>query len=175
MPLIKCIHVWVQCLGCSKFFRTTTEPFLVHTCCIVVYFYCPVSEVWSCCFISFFYQNLIISSFFAFSIISFPSISSSFLFNNHSSLPFFWLLYFTAPPSNPHPMRFPPFSINIPSFPAAVSSPVELLISQTLCWVHDDLDQVDFSSYLLKVCGREEVLQKWVHYTRMWKVHYRNW
>lgn len=42
----------------------------------------------------------------------------------------------------------------------SVSSPVELLISQTLCWVHDDLDQVDFSSYLLKVCGREEVLQK---------------
>uniref|UniRef100_A0A673A8A4 Phosphatidylinositol-4-phosphate 3-kinase, catalytic subunit type 2 alpha n=1 Tax=Sphaeramia orbicularis TaxID=375764 RepID=A0A673A8A4_9TELE len=40
-----------------------------------------------------------------------------------------------------------------------VSSPVELLISQTLCWVHDDLDQVDFSRYLLKVCGREEVLQ----------------
>ncbi|KAJ4938288.1 hypothetical protein JOQ06_002912, partial [Pogonophryne albipinna] len=40
-----------------------------------------------------------------------------------------------------------------------LSSPVELLISQTLCWVHDDLDQVDFSSYLLKVCGREEVLQ----------------
>uniref|UniRef100_A0A672HJ94 Uncharacterized protein n=1 Tax=Salarias fasciatus TaxID=181472 RepID=A0A672HJ94_SALFA len=39
------------------------------------------------------------------------------------------------------------------------SSPVELLISQTLCWVHDNLDQVDFSSYLLKVCGREEVLQ----------------
>uniref|UniRef100_A0A8C6LQF1 Phosphatidylinositol-4-phosphate 3-kinase catalytic subunit type 2 alpha n=1 Tax=Nothobranchius furzeri TaxID=105023 RepID=A0A8C6LQF1_NOTFU len=40
------------------------------------------------------------------------------------------------------------------------NSPVELLISQTLCWVHDDLDKVDFSSYLLKVCGREEVLQK---------------
>uniref|UniRef100_A0AAX7U192 Phosphatidylinositol-4-phosphate 3-kinase n=1 Tax=Astatotilapia calliptera TaxID=8154 RepID=A0AAX7U192_ASTCA len=40
-----------------------------------------------------------------------------------------------------------------------LSSPVELLISQTLCWVHDDLDKVDFSSYLLKVCGREEVLQ----------------
>lgn len=48
-----------------------------------------------------------------------------------------------------------------PPFP--VSSPVELLISQTLCWVHDDLDQVDFSSYLLKVCGQEEVLQKWVY------------
>uniref|UniRef100_A0A7N6BJ11 Phosphatidylinositol-4-phosphate 3-kinase n=1 Tax=Anabas testudineus TaxID=64144 RepID=A0A7N6BJ11_ANATE len=40
-----------------------------------------------------------------------------------------------------------------------LSSPVELLISQTLCWVHDDLDKVDFSSYLLKVCGQEEVLQ----------------
>uniref|UniRef100_A0A8C7YLA2 Phosphatidylinositol 4-phosphate 3-kinase C2 domain-containing subunit alpha n=1 Tax=Oryzias sinensis TaxID=183150 RepID=A0A8C7YLA2_9TELE len=39
------------------------------------------------------------------------------------------------------------------------NSPVELLISQTLCWVHDDLNQVDFSSYLLKVCGREEVLK----------------
>ncbi|KAM9352450.1 phosphatidylinositol 4-phosphate 3-kinase C2 domain-containing subunit alpha [Symphorus nematophorus] len=45
------------------------------------------------------------------------------------------------------------------TFTCDVSSPVELLISQTLCWVHDDLDQVDFSSYLLKVCGREEVLQ----------------
>ncbi|CAG5957551.1 unnamed protein product [Menidia menidia] len=45
------------------------------------------------------------------------------------------------------------------TFTCDVSSPVELLISQTLCWVHDDLDQVDFSTYLLKVCGREEVLQ----------------
>uniref|UniRef100_A0A3B3VTG1 Phosphatidylinositol 4-phosphate 3-kinase C2 domain-containing subunit alpha n=1 Tax=Poecilia latipinna TaxID=48699 RepID=A0A3B3VTG1_9TELE len=56
-------------------------------------------------------------------------------------------------------------SIEIPesqqpvTFTCDVSSPVELLISQTLCWVHDDLDQVDFSSHLLKVCGREEVLQ----------------
>uniref|UniRef100_A0A3B5KZZ0 Phosphatidylinositol 4-phosphate 3-kinase C2 domain-containing subunit alpha n=1 Tax=Xiphophorus couchianus TaxID=32473 RepID=A0A3B5KZZ0_9TELE len=56
-------------------------------------------------------------------------------------------------------------SIEIPesqqpvTFTCDVNSPVELLISQTLCWVHDDLDQVDFSSYLLKVCGREEVLQ----------------
>ncbi|PWA24473.1 hypothetical protein CCH79_00011798 [Gambusia affinis] len=56
-------------------------------------------------------------------------------------------------------------SIEIPesqqpvTFTCDVSSPVELLISQTLCWVHDDLDQVDFSSYVLKVCGREEVLQ----------------
>ncbi|XP_053740686.1 phosphatidylinositol 4-phosphate 3-kinase C2 domain-containing subunit alpha [Synchiropus splendidus] len=56
-------------------------------------------------------------------------------------------------------------SIEIPesqqpvTFTCDVSSPVELLISQTLCWVHDNLDQVDFSSYLLKVCGREEVLQ----------------
>ncbi|XP_034031719.1 LOW QUALITY PROTEIN: phosphatidylinositol 4-phosphate 3-kinase C2 domain-containing subunit alpha [Thalassophryne amazonica] len=45
------------------------------------------------------------------------------------------------------------------TFTCDVASPVELLISQTLCWVHDDLDQVDFSSYLLKVCGQEEVLQ----------------
>nr|XP_019934575.1 PREDICTED: phosphatidylinositol 4-phosphate 3-kinase C2 domain-containing subunit alpha [Paralichthys olivaceus]XP_019934576.1 PREDICTED: phosphatidylinositol 4-phosphate 3-kinase C2 domain-containing subunit alpha [Paralichthys olivaceus] len=45
------------------------------------------------------------------------------------------------------------------TFTCDVSSPVELLISQTLCWVHDDLDQVNFSSYLLKVCGQEEVLQ----------------
>ncbi|XP_041852775.1 phosphatidylinositol 4-phosphate 3-kinase C2 domain-containing subunit alpha isoform X2 [Melanotaenia boesemani] len=45
------------------------------------------------------------------------------------------------------------------TFTCDVNSPVELLISQTLCWVHDDLDQVDFSTYLLKVCGREEVLQ----------------
>uniref|UniRef100_A0AAQ4PQS4 Phosphatidylinositol-4-phosphate 3-kinase catalytic subunit type 2 alpha n=1 Tax=Gasterosteus aculeatus aculeatus TaxID=481459 RepID=A0AAQ4PQS4_GASAC len=45
------------------------------------------------------------------------------------------------------------------TFTCDVSSPVELLISQTLCWVHNDLDQVDFSSYLLKVCGQEEVLQ----------------
>uniref|UniRef100_A0A8C9ZQM0 Phosphatidylinositol 4-phosphate 3-kinase C2 domain-containing subunit alpha n=1 Tax=Sander lucioperca TaxID=283035 RepID=A0A8C9ZQM0_SANLU len=45
------------------------------------------------------------------------------------------------------------------TFTCDVSSPVELLISQTLCWVHDDLNQVDFSSYLLKVCGQEEVLQ----------------
>uniref|UniRef100_A0A8C4ZB75 Phosphatidylinositol-4-phosphate 3-kinase, catalytic subunit type 2 alpha n=1 Tax=Gadus morhua TaxID=8049 RepID=A0A8C4ZB75_GADMO len=45
------------------------------------------------------------------------------------------------------------------TFTCDVSSPVELLVSQTLCWVHDDLDQVDFSCYLLKVCGQEEVLQ----------------
>uniref|UniRef100_A0AAY5EI93 Phosphatidylinositol-4-phosphate 3-kinase n=1 Tax=Electrophorus electricus TaxID=8005 RepID=A0AAY5EI93_ELEEL len=37
-----------------------------------------------------------------------------------------------------------------------VSSPVELLIMQALCWVHDDLSQVDISSYVLKVCGRDE-------------------
>uniref|UniRef100_A0A8C7IC17 Phosphatidylinositol-4-phosphate 3-kinase catalytic subunit type 2 alpha n=1 Tax=Oncorhynchus kisutch TaxID=8019 RepID=A0A8C7IC17_ONCKI len=30
---------------------------------------------------------------------------------------------------------------------------------QALCWVHDDLNQVDISSYVLKVCGQEEVLQ----------------
>lgn len=43
-----------------------------------------------------------------------------------------------------------------------VSAPVDLLIMQALCWVHDDLNQVDISSYVLKVCGQEEVLQKLV-------------
>uniref|UniRef100_A0A8D2L6F9 Phosphatidylinositol-4-phosphate 3-kinase catalytic subunit type 2 alpha n=1 Tax=Varanus komodoensis TaxID=61221 RepID=A0A8D2L6F9_VARKO len=40
-----------------------------------------------------------------------------------------------------------------------VSSPVELIIMQALCWVHDDLNDVDIGSYILKVCGEEEVLQ----------------
>uniref|UniRef100_A0A8C0FPH1 Phosphatidylinositol 4-phosphate 3-kinase C2 domain-containing subunit alpha n=1 Tax=Bubo bubo TaxID=30461 RepID=A0A8C0FPH1_BUBBB len=38
-------------------------------------------------------------------------------------------------------------------------SPVELIIMQALCWVHDDLSEVDIGSYILKVCGQEEVLQ----------------
>ncbi|KAJ8349845.1 hypothetical protein SKAU_G00249750 [Synaphobranchus kaupii] len=42
---------------------------------------------------------------------------------------------------------------------SVVSSPVELVIMQALCWVHDDLSQVDISGYILKVCGQEEVLQ----------------
>ncbi|MGH0166546.1 UNVERIFIED_CONTAM: hypothetical protein FKN15_051139 [Acipenser sinensis] len=46
------------------------------------------------------------------------------------------------------------------TFTCDVSSPVELLIMQALCWVHDDLNQVDIGSYILKVCGQEEVLQK---------------
>lgn len=104
-------------------------------------------------------------------------------FTNHWSLPSFWLFHFPASASH-HYHVVPFLPINIPDHPFflplchhhhllhrpslypssfSVSSPVELLISQTLCWVHDDLDQVDFSSYLLKVCGREEVLQKWVH------------
>lgn len=41
-----------------------------------------------------------------------------------------------------------------------VSSTVEIIIMQALCWVHDDLNQVDVGSYVLKVCGQEEVLQK---------------
>uniref|UniRef100_A0A673M592 Phosphatidylinositol 4-phosphate 3-kinase C2 domain-containing subunit alpha n=1 Tax=Sinocyclocheilus rhinocerous TaxID=307959 RepID=A0A673M592_9TELE len=45
------------------------------------------------------------------------------------------------------------------TFTCDVSSPVDLLIMQALCWVHDDLNQVDISSYVLKVCGQEEVLQ----------------
>ncbi|XP_051512306.1 phosphatidylinositol 4-phosphate 3-kinase C2 domain-containing subunit alpha-like [Myxocyprinus asiaticus] len=45
------------------------------------------------------------------------------------------------------------------TFTCDVSSPVDLLIMQALCWVHDDLNQVEISSYVLKVCGQEEVLQ----------------
>ncbi|KAJ8396685.1 hypothetical protein AAFF_G00015230 [Aldrovandia affinis] len=45
------------------------------------------------------------------------------------------------------------------TFTCDVSSPVELLIMQALCWVHDDLSCVDIGSYILKVCGQEEVLQ----------------
>ncbi|XP_036399265.1 phosphatidylinositol 4-phosphate 3-kinase C2 domain-containing subunit alpha-like [Megalops cyprinoides] len=45
------------------------------------------------------------------------------------------------------------------TFTCDVSSPVELLIMQALCWVHDDLNQVNIGSYVLKVCGRQEVLQ----------------
>lgn len=55
-----------------------------------------------------------------------------------------------------------PFSFMFSVFLCPVSSPVDLLIMQALCWVHDDLNQVDISSYVLKVCGQEEVLQKWV-------------
>ncbi|KAL7992151.1 hypothetical protein Chor_016407 [Crotalus horridus] len=46
------------------------------------------------------------------------------------------------------------------TFTCDVSSPVELIIMQALCWVHDDLNNVDIGSYILKVCGQEEVLQK---------------
>ncbi|XP_063802520.1 phosphatidylinositol 4-phosphate 3-kinase C2 domain-containing subunit alpha [Pseudophryne corroboree] len=45
------------------------------------------------------------------------------------------------------------------TFTCDVSSPVELIIMQALCWVHDDLNQVDIESYILKVCGQEELLQ----------------
>ncbi|XP_029438012.1 phosphatidylinositol 4-phosphate 3-kinase C2 domain-containing subunit alpha [Rhinatrema bivittatum] len=45
------------------------------------------------------------------------------------------------------------------TFTCDVSSPVELIIMQALCWVHDDLNQIDIGSYILKVCGQEEVLQ----------------
>ncbi|XP_015278738.1 PREDICTED: phosphatidylinositol 4-phosphate 3-kinase C2 domain-containing subunit alpha [Gekko japonicus] len=45
------------------------------------------------------------------------------------------------------------------TFTCDASSPVELIIMQALCWVHDDLNDVDIGSYILKVCGAEEVLQ----------------
>ncbi|XP_055279253.1 phosphatidylinositol 4-phosphate 3-kinase C2 domain-containing subunit alpha isoform X2 [Moschus berezovskii] len=45
------------------------------------------------------------------------------------------------------------------TFTCDVGSTVEIIIMQALCWVHDDLNQVDVGSYVLKVCGQEEVLQ----------------
>lgn len=45
------------------------------------------------------------------------------------------------------------------TFTCDVSSTVDIIIMQALCWVHDDLNQVDVGSYILKVCGQEEVLQ----------------
>ncbi|XP_041052806.1 phosphatidylinositol 4-phosphate 3-kinase C2 domain-containing subunit alpha [Carcharodon carcharias] len=45
------------------------------------------------------------------------------------------------------------------TFTCDVSSHVELIIMQALCWAHDDLNKVDIGSYILKVCGQEEVLQ----------------
>ncbi|XP_036181441.1 phosphatidylinositol 4-phosphate 3-kinase C2 domain-containing subunit alpha isoform X2 [Myotis myotis] len=45
------------------------------------------------------------------------------------------------------------------TFTCDVSSTVEIIIMQALCWVHDDLNEVDVGSYVLKVCGQEEVLQ----------------
>uniref|UniRef100_A0A8C2IYS5 Phosphatidylinositol 4-phosphate 3-kinase C2 domain-containing subunit alpha n=1 Tax=Cyprinus carpio TaxID=7962 RepID=A0A8C2IYS5_CYPCA len=67
------------------------------------------------------------------------------------------------------------------TFTCDVSSPVDLLIMQALCWVHDDLNQVDLSSYVLKVCGQEEVLQnkhslgshEYVQNCRKWETEIR--
>uniref|UniRef100_A0A6Q2X462 Phosphatidylinositol-4-phosphate 3-kinase n=1 Tax=Esox lucius TaxID=8010 RepID=A0A6Q2X462_ESOLU len=42
------------------------------------------------------------------------------------------------------------------TFTCDVSSTVDLLIYQTLCYAHDDLDHIDVDHYLLKVCGQEE-------------------
>uniref|UniRef100_A0A8C5LJE9 Phosphatidylinositol-4-phosphate 3-kinase catalytic subunit type 2 alpha n=1 Tax=Jaculus jaculus TaxID=51337 RepID=A0A8C5LJE9_JACJA len=45
------------------------------------------------------------------------------------------------------------------TFTCDVSSTVDIVIMQALCWAHDDLNQIDVGSYVLKVCGQEEVLQ----------------
>uniref|UniRef100_A0A8C2CN00 Phosphatidylinositol-4-phosphate 3-kinase, catalytic subunit type 2 beta n=1 Tax=Cyprinus carpio TaxID=7962 RepID=A0A8C2CN00_CYPCA len=36
------------------------------------------------------------------------------------------------------------------------SSTIDLLIYQTLCYAHDDLDMIDVDDYLLKICGQAE-------------------
>ncbi|XP_076860099.1 phosphatidylinositol 4-phosphate 3-kinase C2 domain-containing subunit beta isoform X2 [Brachyhypopomus gauderio] len=38
------------------------------------------------------------------------------------------------------------------------SSTIDLLIYQTLCYAHDDLDMIDVDDYILKVCGQAEYL-----------------
>uniref|UniRef100_A0A8C2AED9 Phosphatidylinositol-4-phosphate 3-kinase, catalytic subunit type 2 beta n=1 Tax=Cyprinus carpio TaxID=7962 RepID=A0A8C2AED9_CYPCA len=40
------------------------------------------------------------------------------------------------------------------------SSTIDLLIYQTLCYAHDDLDMIDVDDYLLKICGQAEFLKK---------------
>lgn len=37
---------------------------------------------------------------------------------------------------------------------------MDLLIYQTLCYAHDDLDLIDVEDYVLKVCGQAEFLKK---------------
>ncbi|XP_071988563.1 phosphatidylinositol 4-phosphate 3-kinase C2 domain-containing subunit alpha-like, partial [Engystomops pustulosus] len=67
------------------------------------------------------------------------------------------------------------------TFTCDVSSPVELIIMQALCWVHDDLSRVDIESHILKVCGQEEVLQnkhslgshEYIQMCRKWDVEIR--
>uniref|UniRef100_A0A671LSG5 Phosphatidylinositol-4-phosphate 3-kinase, catalytic subunit type 2 beta n=1 Tax=Sinocyclocheilus anshuiensis TaxID=1608454 RepID=A0A671LSG5_9TELE len=39
------------------------------------------------------------------------------------------------------------------------SSTIDLLIYQTLCYVHDDLDMIDVDDYLMKICGQAEFLK----------------
>ncbi|XP_051932001.1 phosphatidylinositol 4-phosphate 3-kinase C2 domain-containing subunit beta isoform X1 [Hippocampus zosterae] len=39
------------------------------------------------------------------------------------------------------------------------SSTADLIIYQTLCYAHEDLDHLDVDDYLLKVCGHDEYLQ----------------
>uniref|UniRef100_A0A8C2AFU2 Phosphatidylinositol-4-phosphate 3-kinase, catalytic subunit type 2 beta n=1 Tax=Cyprinus carpio TaxID=7962 RepID=A0A8C2AFU2_CYPCA len=39
------------------------------------------------------------------------------------------------------------------------SSTIDLLIYQTLCYAHDDLDMIDVDDYLLKICGQAEFLK----------------
>ncbi|XP_063308373.1 phosphatidylinositol 4-phosphate 3-kinase C2 domain-containing subunit beta [Pelobates fuscus] len=45
------------------------------------------------------------------------------------------------------------------TFTCDCSSTVDLLIHQTLCYTSDDLDDLNVSDYVLKICGLEEFLQ----------------
>ncbi len=37
---------------------------------------------------------------------------------------------------------------------------IDLLIYQTICYTHDDLDMIDVDDYLMKICGQAEFLKK---------------
>ncbi|XP_069754328.1 phosphatidylinositol 4-phosphate 3-kinase C2 domain-containing subunit alpha isoform X2 [Narcine bancroftii] len=92
-------------------------------------------------------------------------LQSTFPFTDHSTNPG----YVLSPIMLHHGMNGENTSVKVSieieefeepvTFTCDVSSHVELIIMQALCWAHDDLNKVDIESYLLKVCGQEEVLQ----------------
>ncbi|XP_043938023.1 phosphatidylinositol 4-phosphate 3-kinase C2 domain-containing subunit alpha [Protopterus annectens] len=92
-------------------------------------------------------------------------LRNRFPYNNHSTNPGYILSPVLLQRDVNHESSSVKVSIEIEESPQPVtftcdeSSPVELIIMQALCWVHDDLNQVDIGNYVLKVCGQEEVLQ----------------
>ncbi|XP_075402120.1 phosphatidylinositol 4-phosphate 3-kinase C2 domain-containing subunit alpha [Tenrec ecaudatus] len=96
---------------------------------------------------------------------SITKLRTNFPYNNHSTNPGYLLSPVTVQRNIRGENASVKVSIEIEgfqlpvTFTCDVSSTVEIIIMQALCWVHDDLNQVDVGSYVLKVCGQEEVLQ----------------